>query len=210
MMIQKVDGVEQAGIVKVDLDCDTGIQRARVNPADGQVYAVGLNGWNGNGRKGLAQGGIHRFRFTGKEEKLLTDVKVTREGILLSFNFALSPKTVSEMGRYQIEQWNYLWAANYGSKQYSGGEEWKAGKDKVTVSEAVLGNDNKSVLLKIPGLRPVNQMKMDLKVAGQDGGEFSEQLYLTINKVPGSSLPDMKTMTVERAAHWPKPKKKRK
>ncbi|MBL6921552.1 MAG: c-type cytochrome [Akkermansiaceae bacterium] len=209
MMVQEVDGVEQAGIVKLQLDCDTGIQRARVNPADGQVYAVGLNGWNGNGRKGLTQGGIHRFRYTGNEQKLLTDVKVTKEGLLLSFNFEVSPKAAQDLTRYQIEQWNYLWAANYGSKEYSGGEEWKAGRDKVEVAGVVIGNDGKSVLLKIPGIRPVNQMKLELSLAGGDGEEFSEQLYMTINKVPGSGLPEMKAMTVERAAHWPQPKKKK-
>ncbi|MEM7015496.1 MAG: DUF6797 domain-containing protein, partial [Verrucomicrobiota bacterium] len=63
MMQQNVDGVEQAAISKLKLDAETGIQRARVNPKDGQVYAVGLNGWNGNGRKGLTQGGISRFRY---------------------------------------------------------------------------------------------------------------------------------------------------
>lgn len=209
LMVQEVDGIEQAGIVKLDLDCDTGIQRARVNPADGQVYAVGLNGWNGNGRKGLAQGGIHRFRYTGAKEKLLTDAKVTAEGISLSFNFPLSGEAAEDLGRYQIEQWNYLWAPNYGSKQYSAGDEWKVGKDKVKVDGVELSDDGKSILLRIPGLRPVNQVKLDLKVMGRDGKELTELLYMTINKVPGSEFPDMKTQTVERAIHWPKEMRER-
>ena len=55
MMLQEVDGHGQAAIVKLKIDALTGIHRARVNPKDGQVYAVGLNGWNGNGRRGLSQ-----------------------------------------------------------------------------------------------------------------------------------------------------------
>jgi hypothetical protein len=136
-------------------------------------------------------------------------VKVTKEGLLLSFNFEVSPKAAQELTRYQIEQWNYLWAANYGSREYSAGEEWKVGRDKVDVAGVVIGSDGKSVLLKIPGIRPVNQMKLELSLAGGDGEEFSEQLYMTINKVPGSGLPEMKAVTVERAVHWPQPKKKK-
>jgi hypothetical protein len=197
MMVQEVDDIAQAGIVKFDLDCDTGIQRARVNPADGQVYGVGLNGWNGNGRKGLAQGGIHRFRYTGAKSNHLTDAKITAEGIRLSFNFA-----VSKVTRHEITQWNYLWSKNYGSKNYSTGTEWKEGVDQVNVAGVEFSKDRQSFLLGIPELCPVNQMKINVSVEAKDGGNFEEEIYLTINKVPGKDLSDMKAMTVERAKYW--------
>jgi len=209
LMQQEVDGVSQAAIVKFKIDCNTGIQRARVNPADGQVYAVGLNGWNGNGRKGLSQGGIHRFRYTGARQKILTDVKTGAEGIRLTFNFPLDPEGAS----FEIEQWNYLWRAGYGSKSYSVVNAGEEGKDKVTISGVELSDDGKSVLLKIPDLRPVNQMKIDLKVPGRDGGMLVEQVYLTINKVPGKDLPSTKEFTAQqsrKAAQMNKKKPKKK
>ena len=207
-MVQEVDGIAQAGIVKLKLDCDTGIQRARVNPADGQVYAVGLNGWNGNGRKGLTQGGIHRFRYTGTTSKLLTDAKVTPKGIRLRFNFKLTTAD-AKAANFKIEQWNYLWAKNYGSKNYTGGDEWKEGVNSVSPARVVLAKDEQSLVLVIPDLRPVNQMKIDMSLPGTEGENFTEELYLTINKVPGKDLPDMKTTTIERAKHWGPPAKKK-
>jgi len=38
--------------------------------------------------------------------------------------------------------------------------------------------------LKIPDIKPVNQVKMDLKLQSADAKPFSELVYLTINKVP--------------------------
>ncbi len=199
MMMQEVDGVSQAAIVKFKLDAETGIHRARVNPADGQVYAIGLNGWNGSGRKGLAQGGISRFRYTGAETKMLTDVEVTPEGIRLEFNFSLSPETATEVGRYDLKQWNYAWTGSYGSEQYSTEGEWKVGADEVKITKVVTGEDGRSVLLKIPGIHPVNQVEINLDLIGSDGGAFEDQAYLTINAVPGGGHPAMKELTAASA-----------
>ena len=124
-MIQQVEGTDQASIVKFDFDASTGIHRAQLNPADGQVYATGLNGWNGGGRLGLAQGGIHRFRYTGEPAKLLTNVNVEKNGIRLEFNFTLAPEAATNVEAYRLKQWNYLWSTNYGSGQYSLENDWE-------------------------------------------------------------------------------------
>lgn len=200
-MIQNVDGTDQASIVKFDFDASTGIHRAQLNPADGQVYATGLNGWNGGGRFGLAQGGIHRFRYTGEPAKLLTNVNVVENGIRLEFNFTLAPEVATNVESYHIEQWNYLWSTNYGSGQYSLENDWESGTDKVKVEKVVLGDFGKSVLLVIPEIQPVNQVQIDLELLAADGNSFSEQAFLTINAVPGGNHPTMKELTVERSAY---------
>lgn len=200
LMTQEVAGTAQAAVVKLDLDAKTGIHRAQVNPADGQVYATGLNGWNGGGRQGLAQGGIHRFRYTGKPTKLLTDVQVEENGIRLSFNFALSPEFATNPDSYQLSQWNYLWTENYGSAQYSVEGGWEEGNDQVEIAGVELTNDGRSALLIIPGIQPVNQVLIDIDFIAADGGFFEERAYLTINAVPGDMHPTMKELTVERSA----------
>ena len=199
-MIQEVNGTEQASIVKFDFDASTGIHRAQLNPADGQVYATGLNGWNGGGRLGLAQGGIHRFRYTGEPAKLLTNVNVEQNGIRLEFNFTLAPEAATNVESYKLEQWNYLWSTNYGSGQYSIENDWNSGTDKVTIEKVVLGERGKSVLLVIPDIQPVNQVQIDLDLLAADGNQFNEQAYLTINAVPGGNHPTMKELTIERTA----------
>jgi len=183
LMLQEAEGQSQAAIVRLKLDALTGIHRARVNPADGQVYATGLNGWNGGGRKGLSQGHIHRFRYTGKPAQLLLDTKVRHNGIELKFNFKLDPKSAKDPASYQLKQWNYKWAASYGSKQYSP-KSGKVGQDTVEISSVKLEKDGCSVLLQIPDIKPVNQVKMNLKLKSADAKPFHELVYLTINKVP--------------------------
>jgi hypothetical protein len=39
-------------------------------------------------------------------------------------------------------------------------------------------------LLKIPGLRPVDQLHLILDVADQAGQAFTEEIYWTIHRVP--------------------------
>ena len=182
LMMQDVGDVSQAAIVRLPFDFNTGIQRARVNPADGQVYATGLNGWNGGGRKGLADGGIQRLRYTGKPLAMVTDAKVETDGLRLSFNFKVDAKTATRKA-FAIEQWNYRWAPSYGSKTYSL-KTGKPGRDNVVVQAVQLSDDGKSVKLIIPEIQPANQLHLKLNLKIHDGRPFKEELYWTINRVP--------------------------
>jgi mono/diheme cytochrome c family protein len=192
MMLQDVGDVSQAAIVKIPLDFVTGIDRARVNPKDGQVYAVGLNGWNGGGRPGLAEGGIQRVRYTGRPVHLLTDTKVRRDGIELTFNFQLEPASARNPASYNLEQWNYKWLQRYGSDQWSVKHPNQQGHDKVTIQSARLSPDGRKVFLSVADLRPVNQVLAKLSLRSVEGANFSEEVYLTINRVPD-----------DRFAGWP-------
>ncbi|MFP6900225.1 MAG: DUF6797 domain-containing protein, partial [Opitutales bacterium] len=185
MMLQEIDGHDQAAIVRLKIDALTGIHRARVNPQDGQVYATGLNGWNGGGRKGLSQGHVHRFRYTGKHANLLTDTKILADGIELKFNFKLDPKSATDASRYKLKQWNYKWTQGYGSKQYSLRNPGKIGQDEVDIQGIEIVGDGHAVFLKIPDIQPVHQVKIELNLHAVDGSPFKELVYLTINKVPG-------------------------
>jgi hypothetical protein len=183
MMLQEIEGISQAAIVKLKINALTGIQRARVNPRDGQVYATGLNGWNGGGRKGLSQGHVHRFRYTGQPDHLLTDTKVRKDGIELSFNFKLDPKSAKDPNRYKLEQWDYKWTSGYGSKEYLPGTN-KTGREKIQIDKVTLAPDGKSVHLAIKGVKPVNQVKISVNLESSDREAFEEMAYLTINRVP--------------------------
>lgn len=182
VMMHDVGDVSQAAIVKLPFQFDAGIMRARVNPADGQVYATGLSGWQGppDGKDGCLQ----RVRYTGRPIKLLDDVQVKPDGIELKFNFALGKDSALDASSYHLEQWNYLWRSNYGSDQYSLEHPGEKGHDKLKISDVRLAPDGRSVLLKIPGLRPVNQVEIQLNLGAADGDWFKDLAYLTINAVP--------------------------
>ena len=87
LMMQHLGDHSQAAIVRLPFDFDTGIMRARVNPADGQVYACGLQGWNGGGRAGLLEKGIQRLRYTGRPHRMVSDCQVHQDGLQIGFNF---------------------------------------------------------------------------------------------------------------------------
>lgn len=183
-MIQDFGDVAQSAIVKLPLDFQTGIHRARVNPKDGQVYAVGLNGWNGGGRPGLGDGGIQRVRFTGRDVNVITGMRVRPQGLELSFNFNLDPPTATNPESYELEQWNYKWQASYGSAQWSVKNPTEKGHDTVEISRVTLSKDGRGVVLEIPGIRPVNQIHAKLSLKTAKGETFKEEMYLTINRVP--------------------------
>ncbi|WP_436298389.1 DUF6797 domain-containing protein [Stieleria mannarensis] len=183
-MIQDFPDVSQAAIIKLPFDFSTGIMRARVNPADGQVYATGLQGWNGGGRIGLADKGIQRLRYTGRPHKMVSDCKVQADGLKLRFNFPLDVASATDLDSYDVSHWNYRWEKSYGSEMYSP-ETGQIGVDPMNVTSVSLGSDGESVLLNVPDLEPVDQVHVLLKVKARDGQDFEEEIYWTINRVPG-------------------------
>jgi hypothetical protein len=182
LMLQEIGAVAQAAIVALPFQFDAGLMRARLNPADGQVYATGLSGWQGppEGKDGCLQ----RLRYTGKMVKLLDDVKVRADGIALRFNFDLDRASALDPSSYHLEQWNYLWSANYGSDQYSARDPGQKGHDQLSVASITVSEDKRQVVLTIPGLRPVNQVEIRLNLKANDGAPFKELTYLTINAIP--------------------------
>jgi len=182
LMLQEVGTVAQAAIVALPFQFDAGLMRARLNPADGQVYATGLSGWQGP--PGGKDGCLQRLRYTGKPVKLLDDLKVCPDGLALRFNFGLDPATALDPASYHLEQWNYLWTPNYGSEQYSAQHPGQKGHDPLPVTAIKLSEDRRRVFLSIPGLRPVNQVELRLALTAKDGVPFRELAYLTINAIP--------------------------
>ena len=183
LMIQEVAGQSQAAIIKLPFDFRTGIMRGRVNPKDGQVYATGLQGWNGEGRIGLLDQGIQRLRYTGKPIHMVSDCKVESDGLRIDFNFAVEPVTASNIASYMAEHWNYRWQASYGSEQYSP-TTGKIGAEKLKITSVDVSKDRKSIKLHASNLQPVNQLHLILRIKADDGIPFDEEIYWTIHRIP--------------------------
>ena len=183
LLLQDVEGGEQAAVLRVPLDFESGIHRARVNPADGQVYVAGLSGWNTSGRRGLAEGGIQRVRYTGAPGRYVTGWSVEPGGVRLRFDFPLDPATATEVDRYTLEHWNYRWSADYGSAHWSPSHRARKGAEPLPVASVVLDADGQGVFLAVPGLRPVDQVRLNLSLAGDDGVPFEEELHFTVRRL---------------------------
>jgi mono/diheme cytochrome c family protein len=183
LMLQEIDGVTQSACVTLPHQWEAGVQRLRVNPADGQLYGVGLSGWQGP--RGGKDGCLQRLRWTGGPSRLLDDVRVIPGGIELTFNFEPDPVAAADPANYQIEIWNYQWTQRYGSKFHSVKTDGKEGTDRLDVTGAVIDTDRRSVRLSIPDLVPCDQLKAVLDLRDKSGEPFRQEFHQTIHRLPG-------------------------
>ncbi|HEY6167862.1 MAG TPA: DUF6797 domain-containing protein [Verrucomicrobiae bacterium] len=188
---QEVNGKVQGGYARFPLKFDSGIMRARFSPFDGQLYSVGLRVWQSNAAK---EGAFHRIRYTGKPVVMPTQLNVRRNGIEITFTSALEAETAKDPGSYAVDQWNYKWAKDYGSKLYSVKDPNKAidksitssSGDPVEIKSVKLSADNKTVFLEFaePVVPVMEQhVKFNLNDAGGKPLKITE-LFHTINAVP--------------------------
>ncbi len=177
---QKVGDTWQGGIVALPHEYDSGVMRLRVNPVDGQVYTVGLNGWNNP--PNASEGCFQRLRHTGNKYRMIDSMAVTPDGLKLTFNFRVG-SGAKQPTNYTVRQWNYKWSENYGSDRYHP-DTGEKGRETVKVNAVQTGEDDTSILLELEELQEVQQMHVKLDVPTSEGASYTEDLYLTVNRVP--------------------------
>ncbi|EDY16758.1 putative large, multifunctional secreted protein [Chthoniobacter flavus Ellin428] len=178
---ESIGDVRQGGVFKFPLKFETGICRARFNPADGQLYVAGLKGWQTNAAK---DGAIERVRYTGKPVTVENELHITDKGITIRFTNEVETSSASDAGNYAIEQYNYRWTSAYGSAEYKVSAPEQKGHDKLEIKSVTVAPDKKSVFLEVPGLQPVMQMKIKMNIKAADGTAIPEGIGNTINVVP--------------------------
>ena len=181
VMKQEVDGLMQGGVVQIPVSFASSAMRARFNQTDGQLYVAGLRGWQ---TRAANLSGFDRIRYTGKDPLTARDFKVDSEGVHLSFTQSLDPKTATDPGNYAASQWNYLRSSNYGSARYSVEFEGERGEDEVIIDAVELSEDGKTVTLKIDGLVPVDQLRLEYNLKASSGAELRQSGLFTIHKIP--------------------------
>jgi hypothetical protein len=181
---ETVDGVPQGGVVPIPgIAFPTGVMRARFNPADAQLYCCGLVGWATNCTQA---GGFYRIAYTGQPVHLPTALHVQKDAIAISFSDALDKASAEDAASYAIQQWNYRWTQNYGSKHYRVSDPKKEGQDDVELSAVTLSDDQRTVTLHIPNLGPVMQMQIQVNLKSADGVAIKHTIHNTINRLPGT------------------------
>ena len=184
VVMEKVGDTVQGGAFKFPVKFESGIMRPRFNPTDGQLYVVGLKGWQTSGAKDAA---FQRVRYTGKPVTFPNRLHVSKKGITIGFTAPLDAETAADAENYSVEQWNYRWSKNYGSADYKVTSPNEKGREPVEVKAARLSPDKSSVLLEIADLQPVMQMRLKLNIKAADGSEVPREIVNTINVVGGDS-----------------------
>ncbi len=180
--MEEIDGVMQGGVIRFPIQLTSAGVRGRFNPVDGQLYVVGL----GMGQTtAVKTGGFDRVRTTGTPVRMGRSLGVVPNGVRLTFTAKLDPATAADPSNYSIKQWNYRWTENYGSSAYSvDNPEKKTDGDIVVITKATLSADGLSVVLEVPGIKPVMQFAVSCKVGTADGELISTEFMSTIHKVP--------------------------
>ena len=190
--------VQQGGVVRFPVNFQSGIMRARFNPADGQLYVAGLRGWQTTGVK---NGAFQRVRYTGAPVRMPIGLHATKKGMRLDFACALDPVSANDPQNWNVEVWNYVWSSAYGSPeistletaekpaelgkdgepQYTRAQAAQKKHDPLTVKSATLSADGKSVFLEIPEIKPVMQMSIKFGLKTADGVDLRSEVINTIH-----------------------------
>ena len=174
----EVNGVAQGAVVPLPVKFLSGPNRGSFRPQDGHLYIAGSTGWQ---TSAVQDGALQRVRFTGQPVLLPISWHAHRNGLLLRFSTPLDRSAAEDPGSYAVRQWNYRYAATYGSKDFSAANPNQAGRDEVAVKSARLLSDGRTVFLEMALLQPVMQMEIKYSLNTAAGGPLKNQLWLTLN-----------------------------
>jgi len=177
----EVDGTPQGAAVQLPGRFLSGPMRGAFNPRDGHLYVVGSTGWQ---TSALKDGCFQRVRYTGKPLHLPVEWHARNSGLAITFSEPLDKETAEDPGSYGLQQWNYRYAAQYGSKDWSVAKPNQEGHDPVEVHSAKLLPDGRTVFLQIQALIPVMQLQIQYNLTEKEGAPMRGKLYATINRLP--------------------------
>ena len=175
-----VDGTPQAALLPQAGLFDSGACRIAVQPLDGQLFVVGLDGW---GDYAVADGCLHRIRFTGKATTQVTGWRAHRNGIRLDFDAEIAAASVPSASCF-VQQWNYRdTAESYGSPEFSVRHPESIGHDRLPVAKVHLLEGGRSVLLEIPDLLPAMCTQIRATFTDAAGRPVEVDFYATLQRL---------------------------
>jgi hypothetical protein len=179
---EKIDGVYQGGVVRIPgIEFESGSMRGRFRPEDGQLYVVGLRGWQTSARM---PGCLQRLRYTGRPGLFPTGLKVLPDGLALKFSEPLDANKMPEKSHFAATRWQYRWTSNYGSPDFKISQPDENGRDTLEIVDVQLTPNRKAIHLKLHPFQPAMQMSLSYRVLSSQGIELKGTIYHTIHTVP--------------------------
>jgi hypothetical protein len=167
---EEINGQRQGGVVQLPIpDFPTGVMRGRFHPGNGQLYVCGLVGWASNQQQ---DGGFFRVRYTGKAAYLPVSLQARPQQFDLTFSDPLDRASVNDPGNFRVKIWSLRRTETYGSNHYE--------EHPLNVSAAKLADDERTVQLMIPELKPTWGMEIQCELRGIDGTPFKRRIHNSI------------------------------
>ncbi len=161
----EVNGQKQGTAVVLPGDYRSGAHRGAVNPADGQVYVAGMNGWTCFTPD---DGSFQRLRYTGTPTQVPVGIHSHENGVAVEFALPVDPVIAKDLTLQFAQAWNYRYSRAYGSPEFSTRHPGVRGHDHFEITSVQILPDGKTVFLEIPDLQPVNQLHLQLEVNPND------------------------------------------
>ena len=130
------------------------------------LFVAGSTGWQTSAVK---DGALQRVRWTGKRFLQPIGWHARSTGLEMTFAEPLRRDTAEEVGSYSVKRWNYRYAEEYGSKEWSVEHPDRPGRDEVQVSAARLTEDGCRVILTFDPVGPVMQFEVKYNLDTPDG-----------------------------------------
>ena len=183
---EEIEGQMQGGVVKVPVRLNSSNMRMRFNDRDGQLYVIGLKGWQTNA--GLLSS-FDRVRYTGKAIDLPTGLEAHKDGLVVRFSEALDPASANQAENYSLSGADIHWCREYGSQEFHLKQrelpmgQRKKGWTDLKVTGAELLGDGKSVKLTVEGLIPAHMLELNLSLSTEDGRPIKTKINHTIHQL---------------------------
>ena len=166
----------QAAVVSVTRAFEFPPLNGAVNPIDGQLYLAGFQilGW---GTTATRLAGLGRVRYTGATFTGPREIVPMDTGVLVKFDVPLDPKSATNADNFSLTSWHYKRTFNYGSPQFKA--DGSPGIDRIAPSRAYLSTDRRAVFVAVPGMKPVEQMRLAWSLTTAGGEVVQDSAFFT-------------------------------
>ena len=182
VMVQNIGQHPNGFAVRLPFGFKAGLMRSRVNPTDGQVYTVGLKGWDTHA---AYDGCLYRIRYTGEPSRIIQDVAATPTGLRLTFTCDLDRQAINAQSvtaaREQSKK-GEMAAVALGALSFSTPRTldiaWpQIADERVERRTQTDSKGNVTVDVRSP-------LTLTVSVKSADGHAINQVVYATINSVP--------------------------
>ena len=182
--LEKVEGEYQGAYFRMTQGLESGLTHMALEE-DGSIVVGGLGAGGNWGQEGKAGFGLQKLVPNGTQTFDIQKMELADGGFDLTYTKPLSEETAADLAsKYRARQWTYVPTSSYGGP--------KVGEEELTVTEATLSEDRKTVSLELDGLKPGRVVYVrSPRPFEAEGGEplLSTEAWYTLNALPGYVAP---------------------
>jgi hypothetical protein len=120
-------------------------------------------------------GGFYRLRYTGKPVHLPVGLKATSQGMRITFSGELDRTAAENPANFAVKTWGLKRTAEYGSDHYN--------EVNLEVTGADLSADGRTVLVRIPEIKPTWCMEIRYRLRSTDGQPVNSMIHHTVHSL---------------------------